>query len=299
MLRIASENTVLKMSPNNKPVLSVDSGSTVVFETLDCFSNHIQNEEQLFSSVGWDLINPATGPLFVKGAEPGDILKVEIVDIKVADQGVMTTAPNMGVLGQIVSGETTKIVPIKDGLAIFNKKIQIPINPMIGVIGTAPQSEEIPTGTPGTHGGNMDCKRIVQGATLYLPVNVPGGLLAVGDMHAVMGDGEIVVCGIEISGEVTLKVTTVKGKSLPLPMLVEGDSVITIASEQTLDDAAKMATIQMHSFLCDQLKLDVDEAGMLLSVLGDLKICQVVDPLMTARMEIPRWVLEKYQYEMI
>lgn len=298
MQRISSGKTVLQMSPKNEHVLAVDSGSVVVFETLDCFSNHIQNEEQLFSSVGWDLINPATGPLFVNGAEPGDILKVEVLDIKVADQGVMTTAPKLGVLGKMVS-ETTKIVPIKEGKALFNERIQIPINPMIGVIGTAPADEEIPTGTPGAHGGNMDCKRIVKGAVLYLPVNVPGGLLAVGDMHAVMGDGEIVVCGIEISGEVTLKVTILKGQNLPLPLLVEGDAVITIASEKTLDEAARNATIQMHSFLCNQLKLGIDEAGMLLSVLGELKICQVVDPLMTARMEVPKWLLDKYQYQMI
>lgn len=298
MIRINSSKSVLKMSPLNQAVATIEAGEAVVFETLDCFSNHIRREDQLFSSVGWDVINPATGPLYINNAVPGDILKVEIVDIKLDEQGVMTTAPNLGVLGKLVSGEVTKIVPIRNGKAIFNEKIEIPINPMIGVIGTSPKTEEIPTGTPGTHGSNMDCKRIVKGSVLYLPVNVPGALLSMGDIHAVMGDGEIVVCGIEISGEITVKVNVIKNASLPLPMLVEGGSVMTIASAETLDEAAKMATINMHKFLCDELNMNVDEAGMLLSALGDLRICQVVDPLMTSRMELPLWVLDKYNYRM-
>lgn len=298
MIRISSSTSILKMSPNNKPAVNVDSGETVVFETLDCFSNYIQREEQLFSSVGWDLINPATGPLYVNGAEPGDSLKIEILDIQVADQGVICAAPDFGVLGDIMPREATKVIPIQGGNAIFNDQIHLPVEPMIGVIGTAPASEEIPTGTPGAHGSNMDCKRIVKGSVLYLPVNVPGGLLAMGDLHAVMGDGEIVVCGLEISGEVTVRVTVLKACSLPLPMLRQGDAVMTLASAATLDEAAKMATVNMHSFLTKELNMDVVEAGMLLSLAGDLRICQVVDPLMTARMELPQWILDRYDYQM-
>ncbi|MEK5442524.1 acetamidase/formamidase family protein [Fredinandcohnia sp. FSL W7-1320] len=295
---ISRELSVLTMSPTNKPVKIVESGSTVVFQTLDCFSNQIQNEDQPFSSVGWDKINPATGPLYINGAEPGDTLKVKIIDIKIDNKGVMTTAPNLGVLGDIVTGETTKIISIKDDKAIFNEKIQIPIKPMIGVIGTAPKDEEIPTGTPGSHGGNMDCKKIVKGSTLYLPINVSGGLLSMGDLHAVMADGEIVICGLEIPGEVTVKVDVLKGEELPLPMLDSEESIITIASEETLDEAAKTATVNMHRFLVNELGIEIDEAGMLLSLVGDLRICQVVDPLMTARMEIPKWIVEKYDYKL-
>lgn len=295
---ISREQGVLTMSPTNKPVKVVESGSHVVFQTFDCFSNQIQNEDQPFSSVGWDKINPATGPLYINGAEPGDTLKVKIIDIKIDNKGVMTTAPKLGVLGDIVTGETTKIISIKDDKAIFNEKIQIPIKPMIGVIGTAPKDEAIPTGTPGTHGGNMDCKKIVKGSTLYLPINVAGGLLSMGDLHAVMADGEIVICGLEIPGEVTVKVDVLKGEELPLPMLDSEESIITIASEKTLDEAAKTATVNMHRFLVNELGIEIDEAGMLLSLVGDLRICQVVDPLMTARMEIPKWIVEKYDYKL-
>lgn len=297
-MKIPKEQVVLQMSPHNEPVARIHSGNRVVFETCDCFSNTIQREDQLFSSVGWDLINPATGPLYVEDAEPGDILRVEIVDIQIADQGVMTVAPNLGVLGEFFTEEKTKVIPIRDGKALFNEKLQFDVKPMIGVIGTAPATEEISTGTPGDHGGNMDCKRIVKGAVLYLPVNVPGALLSMGDLHAVMADGEIVICGLEIPGEVTVELAVLKGTSLPLPMLSEGEHVMTIASAPTLDEAAKMATIHMHRFLVEKVGLPTEEAGMLLSLVGDLRICQIVDPLMTARMELPKWVLKQYDYQM-
>lgn len=298
MTHISSKDCIYKMSPSNSNVATVEEGSIVVFETCDCFSNQIVNETQYFSSVGWDVINPATGPIYIEGAEAGDILKVEILEIKVAEQGVMTTAPKFGVLGDLIPEEKTKVVPIVNGVAIFNEKIHLPIKPMIGVIGTAPLNEEIPTGTPGTHGGNMDCKRIVKGAVLYLPVNVKGALLSMGDLHAVMGDGEIVVCGVEIPGEITVKVNVIKDEQLPLPILIEGEHIMTIASAKDLDEASDAATINMHKFLMDKLNMDVHEAGMLLSVAGDLRICQVVDPLKTCRMELPLWVLDKYDYKM-
>jgi amidase len=296
MERIPKEKSVLSMSPKNEPALRVESGSTVVFETYDCFSNKIGSKSDLFSSVGWDSINPATGPLYVKKAEPHDILKIEILDIVIGEKGVMTTAPNFGVLGELIKEERTKIIPIKNGKAIFNDKIQIPIQPMIGVLGVAPAKEDILTGTPGDHGANMDCKRLVKGSKLYLPVNVEGALICMGDLHAVQGDGEIVVCGVEIPGEVTVRVNVIKNIWWPVPMLDEGDSIMTIASDNLLDDAAKTATKKMHAFLIKELDLDQHEAAMLLSVVGELRICQVVDPLMTARMELPKWVLKKYAY---
>ncbi|MEE9402330.1 MAG: acetamidase/formamidase family protein [Desulfobacteria bacterium] len=298
MQRVHRDKFILAMSSENEPVLFTPSGSTLLFETSDCFSNKIKGENQLFSSVGWDSINPATGPVYIEGAKPNDILKVEILDIAVAEKGVMTTAPDFGVFGDIVDKEFTKIVPIREGMAIFNDRIQIPVNPMIGVLGVAPAGEEVLTGTPGEHGANMDCKRLIEGSSLYLPVNVPGALLAMGDLHAVQADGEVVVCGVEIAGEVTVRVTILKDTVLPVPMLNEGDSIMTICSAELLDDAAKAATKNMHQFLMANLDMDLHEAGMVLSLLGNLKICQVVDPLMTARMEFPKWVLDKYDYTM-
>lgn len=296
MKRISKDHHMTVMSASNKAVDQTESGSTVIFETYDCFTNQITSEEQTSSSVDRSKINPATGPLFVEGAEPGDTLKVDILDINIADQGVMAISPLRGALAGTIREEKTKIIKIKNGQAVFNDTLRLAINPMIGVIGTAPKEDEIPTSTPGTHGGNMDCKRIVKGATLYLPVNVIGGLLAMGDVHAVMGDGEIVICGLEIPAEVTVRVTVLKGQPYPLPLLADDERVMTIASANTLDEASEKAIKQMHTFLAEEVKMDFHEAAMFLSVGADLKVCQIVNPLKTARMELPRWVLEKHGY---
>jgi amidase len=106
-----------------------------------------------------------------------------------------------------------------------------------------------------------------------------------------------VLCGLEIAGEITVRISVLKDVTLPLPMLVEGEEIMTIASAETLDEAALMATKHMHTFLTNNLNMGVNEAGMLLSLAGDLRICQIVDPLKTARMEIPLWMLEKYQWQ--
>lgn len=299
MKKIKREDCIYTMSKEHRPVLKVNSGDTVVFETYDCYNNQIKSENQPFNTIRRELNNPATGPLYIEEAEAGDILKIEILDIKINNQGVMTVRPDSGVLGEFFYETKSKIINIENDKAIFNDKIQIPINPMIGVIGVAPYDGEIRTTVPDYHGGNMDCKRIRKGSTVYLHVNTKGALLSIGDLHAVMADGEIVICGLEIDGEVSVKVDVIKNKTLPLPMVVEGNHIMTIASKNTLDEAAKTATTHMYKFLTNELRMDTYEAGMLLSLVGDLKICQVVDPLMTARMELPKYILDKYNYKMV
>ena len=296
MLTIYSNTKVHKMSRENPPVARAKSGDTVCFETLDCFGGQLQREDQLLGGLDWSCINPATGPLFIEGAKPGDVLKVEILNIELADHGVMVDAPGEGVTGSAVTRETTRILPVKAGMIHFNEKLVFPIRPMIGVIGTAPAGEGIDTGTPGPHGGNMDCTRIGMGATLYLPVNVEGALLAMGDLHARMGDGEVEVCGVEISGAVTVRVTVVKNCNLPTPFLTNTKVAAAIYSAKTVDEACVGATMAMHRFLMQELGMNEHEAGMLLSVAGNLRICQVVDPERTCRMEIPLDVAEAYQY---
>lgn len=285
------------MSKDNPPVATAKSGDTVCFETLDCFGCQLKSENQLLGGLDWSNINPATGPLFVEGAEPGDVLKVEILKIELDKQGVMVDGPGSGVTGVAVTSESTKILPVSDGMVKFNEKLSFPICPMIGVIGTAPAEEGVDTGTPGPHGGNMDCTRIGEGATLYLPVNVEGALLAMGDLHALMGDGEVEVCGVEIAGAVTVRVTVLKNCALPTPFLVNKEAAMAIFSAESLDDAAVGATMSMHSFLMKELHMNEHEAGMLLSVVGNLRICQIVDPEKTCRMELPLSIMETYGYQ--
>ena len=285
MKKLDRSKVVYNFSADNEPIIKVDSGKELMVETDDCFRSQLQTEEDSLAEMNWNQINPATGPIYINDASPGDILKIEIKDIEVDTQGVMIAAPDEGVIGDRVEQSTTKVLPVKDNHVMFND-IKLPLQPMIGVIGTAPAEGEIPNGTPDSHGGNMDCKRITAGSTLYLPVAVEGALLAMGDLHAVMGDGEIVVCGAEARGKVNLKVDVLKGSQLPLPMLEDDKRVITIASAETLDQAADDATDNMVDFLMEYFDYSLVEAGMLLSLIGDLRVCQVVDPLKTARFEL-------------
>ncbi len=296
MLTIRTDTKIHKMAQNNAPVAYAKSGDTVRFETLDCFGGQIQSEKQLLGGLDWSCINPATGPLFIEGAMPGDVLKVEILEIELDDHGVMVDSPGEGVTGCAVTEESTKIFPVYDGMVYFNDKLAFPIEPMIGVIGTAAAGEGIDTGTPGPHGGNMDCTRIGAGATLYLPVNTEGALLAMGDLHAKMGDGEVEVCGVEIAGAVTVKITVLNNCGLPTPFLVNQEVAAAIYSAETVDEACVGATMAMHSFLMKELRMNEHDAGMLLSVTGNLRICQIVDPEKTCRMEIPLSVPNAYQY---
>lgn len=291
MIRIPATNSVLTMSPEHPARHVVESGATVIIETMDCFSNTITSQDQLFSSVGFDSVNPATGPIAIDGAEPGDTLKIEVLDIVTETVGTMTTHPDYGALpGTIV--ERTRKFEIENGQVVFNDQVRFATNPMIGVIGTAPADESVPTGVPKDHGGNLDTKKIAKGAVLFLPVNVPGANLAVGDVHAAQADGEVGVCGLEIPAEVTLRLTVIKGRPLPLPFLVTPSQAIAIASRELLADAATEATRMMRDYLVEVTELDATDALMLLSLVGDLAISQVVDPWMTARIEVPRSVLD-------
>ncbi|PXV69420.1 acetamidase/formamidase family protein [Halanaerobium congolense] len=298
-MRIGSKNVVYSMSAENKPAASCKPGETVVFETQDCFSNQIQTEDVLFETTDWDTVNPATGPLEIEGAEPGDTLKVEIKKMDLNDHGVMVAVPEMGFLNNFIEESETKIIPIEQNKAVFSDKIKIDLNPMIGVIGCSPGKDEeaVPCGTPASHGGNMDTKVITEGSTLYFPVKVSGAMLAMGDLHAAMGDGEVVISGVEIAGEVTVKVDVIKGKEITDPMVERNDAFYTIASGPTLDAAAKKAADNMFTFLKQRLDLENNELAMLMSVICDLQVSQVVDPEKTARMRVDKKALAEYNIQ--
>ncbi|SDG84696.1 amidase [Halanaerobium congolense] len=298
-MRIGSKNVVYSMSAENKPAASCKPGETVVFETQDCFSNQIQTEDVLFETTDWDTVNPATGPLEIEGAEPGDTLKVEIKKMNLNDHGVMVAVPEMGFLNNFIEESETKIITIEQNKAVFSDKIKINLNPMIGVIGCSPGKDEeaVPCGTPASHGGNMDTKVITEGSTLYFPVKVSGAMLAMGDLHAAMGDGEVVISGVEIAGEVTVKVDVIKGKEITDPMVERNDAFYTIASGPTLDAAAKKAADNMFTFLKQRLDLENNELAMLMSVICDLQVSQVVDPEKTARMRVDKKALAEYNIQ--
>lgn len=298
MLYITKKTINDIMKWDNKPAGYCKSGDTIVFETRDCYDNTITSSERpLGDREG--LSNPVTGALYVEGAEVGDILKIEIEDIKLRSWGVMRSSPTAGVFHEKYEKREAIIFQVKDNKIYFDDKLILDADPMIGVIGTAPiEKEGIPTTTPGKHGGNMDCKKIVKGSTIYLPVNVKGGLLSMGDIHALMGDGEVFICGLEIAGEITVKVSVLKNIKLPTPFLYSRGKVMAIQSAEDLDKAGDMAAKEMFEFVKEATKQDDVRTGMLMSLLSDMAVCQVVDPLLTVRVEFPLDVLEKYGYKL-
>lgn len=288
MSKLIDKNQVIySFNQSNKAVATVKPDEIFTINTFDCFAGQLQSEDDSIAEMNWDHINPATGPVFIEGAEKGDILKVEIISIELDSPAVMIAAPEEGVLGHLVERPVTKILPIKDNKLIFSDKHNFEIEPMVGVIGVAPGKDlDISTGTPGEHGGNMDCKLLGPGASVYFKVQTEGALLAAGDMHALMGDGEIVVCAAEAGGRIKLKVELFKDKDMPVPFIEKDDLIATVASAKTLDEAVEIATEKMANYLVETYDFDLTEAGLIMSLIGDAEICQVVDPLKTARFTI-------------
>ena len=294
--KLTRDTVFYAFSADLAPVLEIDPGEDVHMETHDCFCGQMQTEADTIETLDWERVNPATGPVYVRGAEPGDVLAVKIKDVQVADQGAMVTIPGEGALGDVITQSETRIFRMEEGHAVFNDKVRLPIKPMIGVIGVAPKGEPVPNGTPDAHGGNMDCTLIGRGCTVCLPVNTAGALLGMGDMHSVMGDGEIVICGLEIPGEVVFSTQVLKDARLPTPFVETADVVAAIYSAPTIDEAADGAIHHMAQFLTELVGMGVNEAGMIMSIAGELKFCQVVDPMKTVRFEFPKSILGAYGF---
>lgn len=287
MIYIERNNMIHTMSKDNIPVAFAKSGDTVTFHTYDCFQNQLLPESTKIEVDAPSLNNPATGPLYVDGAMPGDTLKVEIIDILVGSLGIGASGPSLRCFSDMLKAFRIKRIKIENGMAEIFNNVFVPIEPMIGVIGVAPMESNIPTALPGNHGGNMDCKEIKKGAVLYLPVFTEGALLAIGDMHALMGDGEVCECGLEIEGTTIVKVSILPKTGRTSPAICVNDKWITIASCKTLDGAAEEATRMMFEFLIEEVGMDAYDAGMLLSLSGNLAVCQNCNIDKTMRMELP------------
>ncbi|MDU5081850.1 acetamidase/formamidase family protein [uncultured Tissierella sp.] len=292
-MKIISGNKVIyKFTNLMDHVEVISSGDVIKVKTNDCFFQQIYNEEQVLTEIDYDRLNPATGPIYVEGAEQGDLLQVKVISIDVANKGVAAVVPNEGVLGDQVSKPMIRVVDIIDGYAIFHG-IKLPIRPMIGVIGVAPAKEdgEWATDSPWKHGGNMDTNDITAGSTLYFPVNQKGALLALGDCHAIMGDGEICFTGLEVPAEVTLEINLIKDKKIKWPLLETDGYTMVIASGNNLDSALYEATSETVKYLEGALGLEWEDAYILTSLAVDLKISQVVDPKKTIRAAIPKYII--------
>lgn len=275
---VPRDQAVLSFGPEMSPVLEVRAGDVVTFETSDCFSGQIQSETDLVTDIDFSRVNPATGPVAVQGAEPGDSLIVEILDIRPGAQGVATIIPGYGQLIDLVQSPVTKILPVLDGLVHFNDRIRFPIRPMVGVVGVATDGEEIPNAMPGRHGGNLDDHLHGVGTKIYFPVRQPGGIFAVGDMHASMGDGEICGTGVEIAGEVTVRFDLLKGKQATWPVSETDSTWITHGTATEYPEALRSACLEAGELLVREWGMSIEDAFILLSIRADVGVAQACKP---------------------
>ncbi len=285
------EGQIFSFGPELKPVAALDPGETIEVVCQDSCGEHIHTEADLLTKIDLNHVNGATGPIEVRGAKPGDALRVHILDIRVEPEGYVGIEPKLGVLGDHVTEARTKIIRIRNGIATFTKDIRIPIRPHIGTIGVATAGPTLSTFYPHDHGGNLDTKEIAKGNAVYLPVYQPGAMLALGDIHAVMADGEVCGTGIEIMGTVRLRADILPGLGLKRPVVETRGDWMALGSAPTLDEAARLATADGVDLLARGRSIPWEEAHMLASLVCDLRISQDVDPYRTCKLVIPKTYL--------
>jgi amidase len=290
--RIGRDEVVWAFGPDLEPVLEIDPGETVTLETNDCFTGQIQTEDDLVTEIDFGRVNSATGPIAVRGAEPGDSLVVELLDVRPVERGFATLIPGIGQLIDKVQSPLTHVFRVEGDTIHMTDRISFPLRPMVGVIGVATDGDTITNGFAGRHGGNLDNHLHGPGATVYLPVRQPGGMLAIGDMHASMGDGEVCFTGVEIAGEVTIRVGLLKERQGTWPVTELADRwVVHGTAGQDFMEALDLAVEEGARFLVDQWGFTIEEAFIFLSVACDAGICQACRPQdfsTIARVAIPK-----------
>lgn len=291
---ISSKNIITKMGKENKPVFFLESGESVKLETLDCFGNRFYTETKDFDKIrGY---NPATGPIYVNDAKAGDTLKVTIEKIELGEKAVIEFRYKSGILGERVEEFDYKIIKMDTECAYLDD-LKLPLKPMIGVIGVAPRGEAISTVVPDSHGGNMDCNEIKENSVLYLPIYQDGALLSLGDLHGLMGDGEVGNCGLEAYGTVQIKIQVLKNFKITNPLVVADDKLFALGSDESLDEAIKMVSNDLVDLLVKYERFKAIDAIRLISMIGDLGICQVVNPKKTVKMSLPLSILKNHVFK--
>ena len=278
------------------PVLTVDSGDTVVFE---CVAANEAITPDTPDGTEWPRStkkgHPLTGPVAIRGAKPGDILSIEIVDMQHHGWGYTMCRPGAGLLDDF--GPKIKVWHFEGDWAEFKPGIRVPVMPFAGVMGIAPAAPgEHLTAPPRNVGGNIDIRHLTRGAKLYLPVEVEGALFSTGDCHAAQGDGEVCITAIEAPMTVTVKFEVLKEQPKlsgpafytpgPLTRAHEKGYYATTGIGPDLFAASQEAIRAMVAHLQQHYGLDRDEAYMLCSVAVDLKISEVVNR--------PNWVVSAY-----
>ncbi len=291
--RVGAEHRHFVWDRDLPPALEAETGSTITLEVTNSSGGQIRPDSGLDDVRAFDLarVNPVTGPIYVRGAEPGDTLVVHVLSVDVGTWGWTANLPGFGLLADRFPKPHLRISRITDRYAELLSGIRVPLQPFVGTIGVA-QAEpgSHPMLPPSKNGGNMDIRQVSAGSRLWLPVAVRGALLSLGDSHAAQGDGEVCGTAVEVDSAVTVRLELLRGRHLASPIVethpVSGRSGRTVATTgigPDLFEASREATWHMIEVIVRETGIDPLDAYLLASVAGDLKISEVVDR--------PNWVV--------
>ena len=279
------------------PAERIKPGDSVVTNTRDASNDAFSvSDKTVYPKLDLAKVNPQTGPFYVEGAEPGDTLMVHLDSVEPnRDWGWGGSIPGFGLLAP--EYKTAMVTPpAPDHLFIWHidrtrktatidmpnskiGKVEVPIRPFFGTIGTAPAGKEcISSLVPGSHGANMDFNEVVAGVTMYFPVFEPGALFMIGDGHSAQGDGEIDGAAIETSFNVRFTINLIKGKKINWPHLINENEIMSIGSTRPLIDALRLACVDMVDWLVSDYGFERYDAVQLLGQVAHLYIANVVDP---------------------
>ncbi len=289
-----------KFSKLIPPVLRVSSGDVIKADTYEASDRQLHSKAKIEDLVNIDFgpIHPITGPVYVEEAEVGDILAVDLLKIDLHGYGWQAIVGGFGFLTDRFPEPKLNIheIDVENRTSMFNEKIRIPLRPFPGIMGVAPDTEEmLSTIPPRANGGNMDDPSLVEGTTVYFPVFVKGGLFSIGDGHAVQGLGEVCGTAIEAPMTFTYRLRVIKDKpEIQEPQYETDDYYAVTGFGETIDIATKKAVNYMVDHLSNNYEISAEDAYMLCSLVGDLKIAEVVDvPNMLVTMHFPRSILDQ------
>ena len=274
-----------------EPVLTVDSGDTVVVHTRDVSDDQIKPDStaDAIAGLNWDRVYPLAGPIAVNGAQAGDTLAVEVLDLHTQGWGWTAILPGLGLLSDDFTEPYLRIFDLSDGdVTHMRDDIAIPIEPFMGTMGVCPAGASAqPVMPPGNFGGNMDTRQLTRGTTLYLPVQVESALFSCGDAHAAQGDGEVCVTGLESPMYGALRFTLHKDRPIPAPQYRTSGPLTprvsfggwygTTGVGPDLYLGAQEAVRAMIDYLGTEHGLSPEDAYLLASLCVDLRISEIVD----------------------
>ncbi len=296
---LSQDQTHNRWSSTIEPVLTVPSGAIIKVGTEEASDQQLSTTSTIedLSNLSFDPIHPLTGPVFVEGAEPGDVLKVTLHKIEMGDWGWTAIVPGFGFLADEFTEPYLKTFDFSEDKlsAQFNENISIPLKPFPGVMGVAPATtDSLSTIPPRANGGNMDDPNMTEGSTVYFPVFVDGALFSIGDTHAAQGHGEVCGTAIEAPMNIIYEVEVLKNsRSIEEPQYETDDYYAVTGFAETIDEAAKKATRYMIDYLMEEHDLSRNDAYALCSLAGDLKIAEVVDvPHMLVTMHMPKSIFK-------